>query len=120
VDRAAATHSNADLLSRALDRSRRAALAAPAGRDATRHIEAIDHLADYVTLLRETTSFSFPLKLELADGRWDVAEGSFPAKPRVGDLLTLPNGEWFVRGSQLVHPSVDGKPAREFIVCAPC
>jgi hypothetical protein len=120
VDRAAANHSNADFLSRALARSRRAALAETAEVDASGHIQAIDHLADYVTLLRETATFRYPLKLELGDGRWDVAEGSFSAKPQVGDLLTLPNGEWCVRGSQFVHPSVAGKPAREFIVCAAC
>jgi hypothetical protein len=117
VHRAAAAHSNADLLARALDRSRRAALAEPSEVDSSRHVQAIDHLADYVRLLRETT-FRYALKLELADGRWDVAEGSFTAKPQLGDLLTLPDGEWCVRGSQFVYPSVAGKPAREFIVCA--
>ena len=119
MDRAAAAHANADFLTRALDRSRGAVPLGAADVDASTHAQAIEHLADYVALLRETSSLSYPLKLEFGDGRWDVAEGSFPARPRVGDLLTLPTGEWCVRGSQLVHPSVAGKPAREFIVCAP-
>jgi hypothetical protein len=121
VDRAAAAHLNADLLSRALARSRDALLADSDVSGRSRHAEAIDHLADYVNLLREATETMarYPLKLELADGRWDVAESSLAARPRIGDWLSLPNGNWRVRGSQYVRPGVAGKPEREYIVCAP-
>jgi len=120
VDRAAAAHLNADLLSRALARSRDALLADPDQSGRLRHAEAIEHLADYVNLLHQATQLtSYPLKLEFADGRWDVAESSLPARPRLGDWLSLPSGSWYVRGSQYVRPSVAGKPEREYLVCAP-
>jgi hypothetical protein len=121
VDRAAAAHSNADLLSRALARSRDALRADSDASESARHAQALEHLADYVNLLREATETiaCYPLKLELADGRWDVAESSLSAKPRIGDRLTLPSGNWRVRGSQHVRPSIASKPEREYIVCAP-
>ena len=114
-------HLNADQLSRALARSREALLADPDLSGRLRHAEAIEHLADYVNLLREAsgTMARYPLKLEFADGRWDVAESSLPARPRLGDWLSLPSGSWYVRGSQYVRPSVAGKPEREYLVCAP-
>jgi hypothetical protein len=117
------------LLARALERSRRALATVADQAERSRHALAIDDLAGYVNLLRETTvtalesrsaaTVSYPLKLEFADGRWDIAESDLSSKPRVGDLLNLEGGQWCVRGSQFVHPSVAGKPAREFIVCAP-
>jgi hypothetical protein len=121
VDRAAAAHSNADFLSRALARSRRALRLDPDDNDRSRHAQAIDHLTDYVKLLRTSgeSTARYPLKLEFADGRWDVAESSFPMKPRIGDRLSLPSGNWCVRGSQYIRPCVAGKPELEFIVCAP-
>ena len=121
VDRAAAAHTNADVLSRALARSREAPCA---DRDMSEgsHAQAIQHVAAYVNLLREATEtlVCYPLKLELADGRWDVAESSLPAKPRIGDWLALPDGNWRVCGSQRIRPSVpdERKPEREYIVCA--
>jgi hypothetical protein len=121
VERAAAAHSNAEVLSRALARSRRADRLDPEGPDRSSHDQAIDHLVDYVNMLRAAGegAVSYPLKLELEDGRWDVAESSFPSKPRIGDRVSLASGSWRVRGSQFIRPSVAGKPAREFIVCAP-
>jgi hypothetical protein len=121
VERAAAAHSNAEVLSRALARSRRALRLDPEDPDRWRHAQAIDHLADYVNMLRTAGEgpTSYPLKLELADGRWDVTESCFPVKPRIGDRVSLASGNWRVRGSQFIRPSVAGKPEREFIVCAP-
>jgi hypothetical protein len=121
VERAAAAHSNAEVLSRALARSRRALRLDPDDPERSRHSQAIDHLVDYVDMLRSSGegAVSYPLKLELEDGRWDVAESTFPSKPRIGDRLSLAGGSWRVRGSQFIRPSVAGKPEREFIVCAP-
>ena len=123
VDRAAATHTNVDVLSRALARSLDAAPCADRDMSGgSQHAQAIQHVAAYVNLLREATEtlVCYPLKLELADGRWDVAESSLPAKPRLGDWLALPDGNWRVCGSQRIHPSVpdERKPEREYIVCA--
>ena len=121
MDRAAAAHTNAEFLSRAVAHSRRALRLDPDEGDRVRHAQAIEHLTDYVNLLRTAGdgTASYPIKLEFADGRWDVTESSFPAKPRIGDRLSLPSGNWRVRGSQYIRPWVVGKPEREFIVCAP-
>ena len=88
-----------------------------------RRTEATGHIARYVGLLRQATgtiaSVAYSLKLEFADGRWDVAESKLASKPQPGDVLSLASGNWCVRGTQLVHPSIPGKPGREFLVCAP-
>jgi hypothetical protein len=117
------------VLSRALVRSRRALAMVADQAERSRHSMAIDDLAGYVDLLRETTettfetsssaTVSYTLKLEFADGRWDIAESDLARKPRVGDLLSLEGALWRVRGSQVVRPSVAAKLAREFFVCAP-
>ena len=75
----------------------------------------------YVGLLREASGSSarYTFKLELADGRWDVAEQELPAVPRVGDVVRLADGEWKVHGTQVVRPRPRQKPPCEFFVCAP-
>jgi hypothetical protein len=120
VDRAAASSTNADTLSRAVARSRAALAQVPDEADRARHAAALDSLAHYIGLLgggRDT----YTLKLELADGRWDVTERELAGRPQVGEVLKLESGDWCVRRTQLVHPSTPGraKPAREFLVCAP-
>lgn len=117
-DRAAASNSNADTLARAVARSRAALALVPDEAERTRHAQAIESLAHYVGLLGDNQE-TYPLKLELADGRWDVAESELASKPQLGDVLSLESGRWSVRGTQLVRPSVPGKPAREFLVCSP-
>ena len=118
------------MLSRALARSRHALATVADQAERSRQSRAIDDLAGYVDLLRETTeakleirspaTVSYTLKLELADGRWDIAESNLVSKPRVGDLVSLEGCMWRVLGSQFVRPSVAaGKLAREFFVCAP-
>ena len=68
----------------------------------------VHNLARYVSLLHENAMATYRLKLEFGDGRWDVAESDLARRPQVGDVLSLESGEWCVRGSQFVRPSVAG------------
>lgn len=117
------SQSNADRLAHVLDRSRRTLAEMPDETERSRHAQAIEQLGHYIDLLRDATSevgARYSLKLELADGRWDVAETDLSARPRIGDLIDLDDGgRWSVRRSQLVRPRPAGKPPREFFVCAP-
>jgi hypothetical protein len=87
----------------------------------SRRSEAINSVGNYVGLLRAAESLptNFSFKLELNDGRWDIAEKHLTAPPRVGDVLSLAGQRWRVRASQLVRPRPSGRPAREVFVCAP-
>ncbi len=87
----------------------------------SRRSEAINSVGNYVGLLRaaEALPTNFSFKLELNDGRWDIAEKNLTAPPRVGDVLSLAGRRWRVRASQFVRPRPSGRPAREVFVCAP-
>jgi hypothetical protein len=96
--------------------------------DRQQHLAAIAHLADYAALLRTTAAADhaatdadrYLLKLELADGRWDLIERPLPARPHPGLVLDLAAcGAWQVKGAQFVRALPMTKPAYEFFVCAP-
>lgn len=97
---------------------------------------AIEQMANYVSMLRDTTTTSaslaaaygpdgrlrqpFSFKLEFADGRWNVDEKQLEATPQIGDIISFDDGRpWRVRASQLVRARPARKPVREFFVCAP-
>ena len=102
----------------------------------TRLEQAIEQMANYVTMLRDTTTTSaslaaaygpdgrlrrpFSFKLEFADGSWNVDEKELDVAPQVGDIISFGDGPpWRVRASQLVRARPAQKPGREFFVCAP-
>ena len=105
------------------------------GADADRamHVSAIEHLAEYAAMLRglverpsaapeasEPASARYLLKLELADGRWDLVESNLPERPGPGTLLNLSAcGAWQVRGSAFVFAATPRKPPYEYFVCQP-
>jgi hypothetical protein len=127
---------NADKLDHALA-SKRVGLAAVENEEQrSRHEQAIEQMANYVSMLRDTTTTSeslaaaygpdgrlrrpFSFKLEFADGRWDVDEKELDAAPQVGDIISFDDGPpWRVRTSQFVRARPTRKPVREFFVCAP-
>ncbi len=94
---------------------------------------AIEHLAEYAAMLRALVerpsaapepagpaSARYLLKLELADGRWDLVERNLPERPRPGTLVNLSScGAWQVRGSALVFAATPRKPPYEYFVCQP-
>jgi hypothetical protein len=125
---------NADELEQALaeQRSRLAALAS--GRQRGRRVQALEHMASYVAMLRDAaavtsssdsagsggSSPAFSFKVEFEDGRWSVAEKELATAPRIGDVISFPEaGSWRVRATQLVRTRPAGKAAREFFVCVP-
>ena len=122
MDRAAASRANVEFLDRAVARGRERLSTLAEEEVRARRADATGHLAWYVGLLRQATGtiapVAYPLKLEFADGRWDVAESELASTPQTGDVLNLASGRWCVRGTQVVHPSASSKPAREFLVCA--
>jgi hypothetical protein len=100
----------------------RGQLAAMSDDERMRHEAALDHLDSYLALLRDATAANagrFYLKLEYADGRWDIAEEELPAKPQRGDVVFSASNHWRVRGTQTVPVRPPGKPPREFFICAP-
>ena len=112
---------NADHLERSLLRQRETLGEMTDDEQRSRRTEAMESIGNYVGLLRaaEGCLVNFSFKLELQDGRWDIAEKNMTAPPRVGDVLSLGGREWRVRASQLVKPLPSGRPAREVFVCAP-
>jgi hypothetical protein len=112
---------NADHLERSLSRQRATLSEIVDDEQRSRRTEAMERIGNYVGLLRaaEGCPVNFSFKLELQDGRWDIAEKNMTAPPRVGDVLSLAGREWRVRASQLVKPRPSGRPAREVFVCAP-
>jgi hypothetical protein len=80
----------------------------------------------YTNLLREPSpsatrnAFRYCFKLVFPDGRWSVDEKQLAQAPQDGDVVHFAGyGDWRVQGIQRVMPRPAGKPAREFLVCAP-
>lgn len=101
----------------------------------SRREQAIDQMANYVSMLRDTTTTSeslaaaygpdgrlrrpFSFKLEFSDGSWNVDEKDLEAAPQIGDIVSFSDGRpWRIRASQFVRARPTRKPAREFFVCA--
>jgi hypothetical protein len=121
------TLGNADALERALAR-RRSELNRFRGDDdqRERHVQAIALMEGYTSLLREPSpsatrnAFRYCFKLVFPDGRWSVDEKQLAQAPQDGDVVHFAGyGDWRVQGTQSVMPRPAGKPAREFLVCAP-
>jgi hypothetical protein len=121
VDRDGRTCPNADQLELSLSHQRASLNAIADDEQRSRRTEAINSVGKYVGLLRaaEALPANFSFKLELNDGRWDIAEKHLASPPRVGDVLSLAGQRWRVRASQFVRPRPSGRPAREVFVCAP-
>jgi hypothetical protein len=102
----------------------------------SRREQAIDQMATYVSMLRDTTTTSaslaaaygpdgrlrrpFSFKLEFPNGSWNVDEKQLEAAPKIGDIISFGDGRpWRIRASQFVRARPTRKPAREFFVCAP-
>jgi hypothetical protein len=102
----------------------------------SRREQAIDQMATYVSMLRDTTTTSaslaaaygpdgrlrspFSFKLEFPNGSWNVDEKQLEAAPQIGDIVSFEDGRpWRVRASEFVRARPTRKPAREFFVCAP-
>ncbi len=98
--------------------------------------QAIEQMATYVSMLRDTTTTSaalaaaygpdgrprlpFAFKLEFEDGRWNIDEKQLDAAPRVGDIVSFGDGRpWRIRATTLVRARPARKPVREFFICAP-
>jgi hypothetical protein len=121
------TLGNAEALERALARRRRE-LTEFSGDDDEReqHAQALALMEGYTNLLRDPSAsatrnaFLYCFKLVFPDGRWSVDEKQLAQAPQDGDVLHFAGyGDWRVRGMQRVMPRPAGKPAREFLVCAP-
>jgi hypothetical protein len=121
------TLGNAEALERALARRRRE-LQELGGDDEQRerHIHALALMEGYTSLLREPSpsatrnAFRYCFKLVFPDGRWSVDEKQLAQAPQDGDVVHFAGyGDWRVQGTQRVMPRPSGKPAREFLVCAP-
>jgi hypothetical protein len=126
---------NADQLDHVLA-SKRVDLARVENAEArSRHEQAIEQMANYVSMLRDTTTTSeslaaaygpdgrlrrpFSFKLEFSDGSWNVDEKDLEAAPQIGDIVSFGDGRpWRIRASQFVRARPTRKPAREFFVCA--
>jgi hypothetical protein len=121
------TIGNAEALERALARRRRE-LDTLGGDDdqRERHAHALALMEGYTSLLREPSpsatrnAFRYAFKLVFPDGRWSVDEKQLAQAPQDGDVVHFAGyGDWRVQGKQSVMPRPSGKPAREFLVCAP-
>ena len=127
---------NADQLASALAQKREGLAELENAEQRSRREQAIEQMATYVSMLRDTTTTSaslaaaygpdgrlrrpFSFKLEFADGRWNVDEKELDVAPQVGDIISFGDGPpWRVRASQLVRARPAHKPVREFFVCAP-
>jgi hypothetical protein len=127
---------NADQLASALAHNREGLAELDDAEQRARHEQAIEQMAAYVSMLRDTSTPSaslaaaygpdgrrrrpFSFKLEFADGRWNVDEKELEAAPQVGDIVSFNDGRpWRVSASQFVRARPTRKPVREFFVCAP-
>jgi hypothetical protein len=127
---------NADQIDQALASERVGLARVQNDEQRSRHEQAIEQMANYVSMLRDTTTTSaslaaaygpdgrlrrpFSFKLEFADGRWNVDEKELEAAPQIGDIISFDDGRpWRVRASTLVRARPARKPVREFFVCAP-
>src|SRR3978361_110961 len=96
---------NADQLDSALAHKREGLAELDNEEQGSRREQAIEQMATYVSMLRDTTTTSaslaaaygpdgrrrspFSFKLEFADGRWDVDEKELEAAPQVGDIVSF-------------------------------
>ncbi len=121
------TLGNAEALERALARRRRE-LQQLGGDDdqRERRAQALTLMEGYTSLLREPSpsatrnAFRYCFKLVFPDGRWSVDEKQLAQAPQDGDVVHFAGyGDWRVQGTQRVMPRPAGKPARDFLVCAP-
>src|SRR5262245_31306776 len=120
------TLGNAEALERALA-LRRQELKEFHGDEAQReqHAQALALMEGYTSLLRDPSASAarnalYCFKLVFPDGRWSVDEKQLTQAPRDGDVVHFAGyGDWRVQGTQRVMPRPAGKPAREFVVCAP-
>jgi len=127
---------NADQLDSALAHKREGLFELENEELRSRREQAIEQMANYVSMLRDTTTTSaslaaaygpdgrlrrpFSFKLEFDDGRWNVDEKELDATPQIGDIISFSDGRpWRVRASQFVRARPTRKPLREFFVCAP-
>ena len=127
---------NADQLESALAQKREALAELRNDAQREQREQAIEQMATYVSMLRDTTTTSaslaaaygpdgrprqpFAFKLEFEDGRWNIDEKQLEAAPRVGDIVSFGDGRpWKVRSSTLVRARPARKPVREFFICAP-
>ncbi|MDX6467953.1 MAG: hypothetical protein QOI27_2993 [Gaiellaceae bacterium] len=127
---------NADQLASALAHNRESLAELDDAEQRSRHEQAIEQMAAYVSMLRDTSTPSaslaaaygpdgrrrrpFSFKLEFADGRWNVDEKELEAAPQVGDIVSFNDGRpWRVSASEFVRARPTRKPVREFFVCAP-
>jgi hypothetical protein len=115
------TPRNAERLEEFVVHGRREAGALEAG-DKSRRSDAIDAVAGYVQLLRETVPAGRPqryeFKLEFPDGRWDIAEQAMATEPRVGDLVWFGSAAWQILGRRQV-PRPRTNTSHTFLACAP-
>ena len=117
---------NADYLEQAFTEQRSRLTELASEQERSRRAQALDHMANYVVLLREAASAfgvgrrAFSFKVEFEDGRWSIEEKELESPPQVGDVVSFSEaGSWRVRATQLVGVRPKGKPAREFFLCAP-
>ncbi len=127
---------NADQLDSALAHKREGLAEVENEEQRSRHEQAIEQMANYASMLRDTTTTSaslaaaygpdgrprrpFSFKLEFSDGRWNVDEKDLETAPQIGDIISFGDGRpWRVRASQFVRARPTRKAVREFFVCAP-
>jgi hypothetical protein len=127
---------NADQLEHALAHKREGLAELESEAERACHEQAIEQMANYVTMLRDTTTTSaslaaaygpdgrlrhpFSFKLEFPNGSWNVDEKDLEIAPQIGDIVSFGDGRpWRIRASQFVRARPTRKPAREFFVCAP-
>jgi hypothetical protein len=122
---------NADYLERAFTEQRSRLSELGSEQERSRRAQALDHMANYVVLLREAAAGTSPdrgrgslpafsFKVEFEDGCWSIEEKELASPPQVGDTISFAEGgSWRVRATQLVGVRPEGKPARSFFVCAP-
>ena len=119
---------NAGELSRRLVARRQELAAGTDGHETAQAAAAVAAFDAYVSLLEMAAPIDLArtpdrrrtmmLKLEHADGRWDVAEGELDEPPRIGDALLLADGRLSrVREIQTVLSGRSRKPPREVVVC---
>jgi hypothetical protein len=128
---------NADQLDSALAQKRDGLAELDNAEQRSRREQAIEQMATYVSMLRDTSTPSaslaaaygpdgrrrrrpFSFKLQFEDGRWNVDEKELESAPQVGDIVSFEDGRaWRVSTSQFVRARPTRKPVREFFVCAP-
>jgi len=99
---------NADHLASALAHRREGLAELENPEQRSRREQAIEQMATYVSMLRDTSTPSaslaaaygpdgrrrrpFTFKLEFADGRWSVDEKELETAPQVGDIISFEDG----------------------------